>query len=123
MRRMVVEQEANPGMWRITLVQFAQQGDEVHAGVMVAYDLGDAACVEIQACQQRYRSQSPVLVVAKMAAELPRCRRQIGRCRRKSLNTGLLVIGDRDHRWLFQRALDLIDDLHPLYKRAGRPPS
>ena len=51
-RRVVVEQEANPGLRRIALIQFVQQGDEVHAGVVIADDLGDAACVEIKARQQ-----------------------------------------------------------------------
>src|SRR5471030_2869527 len=97
MRRVVVEQEANPGLRGIALVQFAQQGDEVRAGVMIADDLCDAASVEIKACQQRYRSQSLVLVVAKMARVLPRFWRQIRRCRRKCLNAWLLIVGDRDH--------------------------
>jgi hypothetical protein len=49
--RVVVEQEANPRLRRIAVVQFAQQSDEVHAGVAVADDLRDAACVEIKARQ------------------------------------------------------------------------
>ena len=60
-RRVVVEQEANPCLRRIAFVQFAEQGYEVHAGVVVADDFRDAACVEIKARQQRYRSQSLVL--------------------------------------------------------------
>ena len=89
---MVIQQKANSGLRRIALVQLAQQGDEVRAGMVVADDLGDAAGVEIKACQQRYRSQSLVLIVPKMAPELPWLRRQIRRCCRQRLNAGLLVL-------------------------------
>ena len=47
--RVVIEQETNPGLRRVALVQFSQQGDEVRAGVVVADDLSNAARVEIKA--------------------------------------------------------------------------
>src|SRR5665213_736500 len=39
--RVIVEQEANAGLRRIALVEFAQQGDEIRTGMMVADDLCD----------------------------------------------------------------------------------
>ena len=52
MCRVIVEQEADPGLGRLCLVQFVQQCDEVHAGVVIANDLRDSACVEIPAGKQ-----------------------------------------------------------------------
>ena len=50
-RRVIVEQETNPGLRPIAFVQFAKQSDEVCAGAVVADDLSDAARVEIKARQ------------------------------------------------------------------------
>jgi hypothetical protein len=45
----VVQQQANPGLRGIALVQFAQQRDEVRAGMAVSDDLGDSSRMKIQA--------------------------------------------------------------------------
>src|SRR6266478_148798 len=103
MSRVVVEQEPNPGGRRVDLVQFTQQSDEVRARVVVADDLGDSTRVKIEAGQQRHRSQPLVFVISKLIGEPIRLWRQIWSRRRKRLNPGFLVVGDRNERRLFQR--------------------
>jgi hypothetical protein len=39
---MIVEQQPNPGLGRVALVQFTQQRTKIGTGVAVSYDLGDA---------------------------------------------------------------------------------
>lgn len=49
--RMVVQQQANPGLRRILGIEFFQQGDKVHAGVMIADDLRNGVIMQVQTCQ------------------------------------------------------------------------
>ena len=49
MRGVIVEQQSNAGLSRVVLVQFAQQHDEVCAGVMITDNFGDPARVKSSA--------------------------------------------------------------------------
>src|SRR5450755_3175552 len=76
--RVVVEQEANPGLRGIAFVKLAQQCDEIHTGVVIADDLRDSASVEVETSQQRYRSQAFIFVVSEVSGELLWLRRSVG---------------------------------------------
>src|SRR6266566_8828802 len=104
MRRVVVEQEANPCLRRIALVQLVQQGDKVLAGMVVADYFRDSTGVQVESGQQGYRSQPFVFVVPEMTGELPGLGRSVRRCRRQRLNTRLFVIRDGDNERFYQRA-------------------
>src|SRR5665213_57040 len=112
--RVIVEQEANAGLRRIALVEFAQQGDEIRTGMMVADDLCDPPGVEIETGQQRYRSQAFIFIVPEMSGKLPRRRRAVWCGGSQRLNARLLVVGNGHHRRLLQRAFQQlgVDDVN-----------
>jgi hypothetical protein len=90
----VVEHDADDGVWRIVLVQALEQCDEIHAAVPFL-DVGeDLSRVQVDSGQDRYGAAANILVVAPDSRRLARNWRQIRRSQPDGLNTGLLIDAD-----------------------------